>query len=323
MSARKVHPRNQSCLYRVTSPAMLAVRLKLTEKQLSALVASQDNYIRWTDKKTGREIQQPKPLLRLVHDRVGKLLSRIETPDFLHSAIKGRSYISNATAHCPTLPSVKIDIKKFYPSTRAQAVYHFFFDRMQCAGDVAGMLAAMLTVEGHLATGSAASPILSYFAYEDMFGEIATWAEAKGCTMTCYVDDMVFTGKGATPSLLFDIRNIAKPYRLWTHKAFTFGPGQPKVITGLAVTRGGPRLPNDRKAVIRRSLQAYRADSEGTPMATLRTMVGRLHEAAQVDPSWRLNAVWASKQLKARERAALAQAVRTCPVAEVDVEARR
>uniref|UniRef100_B0SYD3 RNA-directed DNA polymerase n=1 Tax=Caulobacter sp. (strain K31) TaxID=366602 RepID=B0SYD3_CAUSK len=294
---------------------MLADRLRLSEKQLALLVASADNYICWVDKKTGREIQQPKPVLRSVHDRVGKLLSRIETPDFLHSAIKGRSYISNATTHCPALPSVKVDIKKFYPSTRAHAVYHFFLDRMQCAGDVAGMLAAMLTVEGHLATGSSASPILSFFAYEDMFGEIAELAEVRGCAMTCYVDDMVFTGKGATPRLLFEIRNIAKPYRLWTHKAFAFGPGQPKVITGLAVTLGGPRLPNDRKAVIHESLQGYRQDPEGTATSTLRSLVGRLHEAAQVDPSWRPRAVWAAAELRARERASVSP-----PAGQTDID---
>ncbi|NBW07264.1 MAG: RNA-directed DNA polymerase [Caulobacteraceae bacterium] len=279
---------------------MLAKRLHISLGQLHALLASKDNYYRWLDKKTKREIQQPKPTLRLVHDRVAKLLARIETPDFLHSAIKGRSYISNATCHSPDLPSVKVDIKKFYPNTRAQAVFHFFSDRMQCAGDVSGMLAELLTVDGHLATGSSASPILSFFAYEDMFAAIYANARQRGCVMTCYVDDMVFTGKGATPKLIHEVREIARPYRLWTHKTKAFGPGEPKVITGLAVTTSGPRVPNDRKATIITELRRFQGAPASTTIELLRTLVGRLHEAAQIDPSWKTKALWASAQLRLR-----------------------
>lgn len=279
---------------------MLAKRLAISRGQLDALLASKDNYLRWPDKKTGRDIQQPKPLLRSVHDRVAKLLAKIETPDFLHSAIKGRSYISNASTHCAKLPSVKVDIKKFYPNTRSQAVYHFFRDRMGCAEDVSGMLAHLLTVDGHLATGSAASPILSYFAYEDMFGEIAEKARLRGCVMTCYVDDMVFTGKGATPRLIHEVKEVARPYRLWTHKTKAFGPGEPKVITGMAVTTSGPRVPNNRKAVILAELGRFRRAPATTTVELLRKLVGRLHEAAQIDPAWKPKALWASAQLRLR-----------------------
>ncbi len=279
---------------------MLAKRLHISRNQLSVLLASDANYNCWIDKKTKREIQQPKPILRSVHDRVAMLLARIETPDFLHSAIKGRSYISNATCHCPTLPTVKVDIKKFYPNTRAQAVFHFFKDRMQCAEDVAGMLAKLLTIDGHLATGSSASPILSFFAYEDMFTEIAEKARLRGCVMTCYVDDMVFSGKGATPRLIHEVREVARPYRLWTHKTKTFGPGEPKVITGLAITTTGPRVPNDRKATILKELRQLRRSPGTTTVALLRSLVGRLHEAAQIDPSWKSQARWASMQLRMR-----------------------
>src|SRR5258705_185981 len=84
-----------------------------------------------------------------------------KTPEFLHSAIKGRSYVTNASEHGPNAPTIKVDIRRFYPSIRAAAVFHFFRDHMQCAEDVAGILTKLLTVDGHLPTGSSASPILS------------------------------------------------------------------------------------------------------------------------------------------------------------------
>lgn len=287
MVERLAYPKNQSWFYKITSPAQLADRLFLEPEQLDRLLKADENYVRWTDKKTGRPIQQPKPLLEGVHKRVGVLLSRIETPEFLHSAIKGRSYISNASRHDPNHPTVKIDVRKFYPSTRAQAVFHFFRDRMMCDGDVAGMLARLLTVDGHLATGSSASPILSYFAYDDMFAEIEALAVDRDSVMTCYVDDMVFTGPGATRRLIYDIIQVVRRYRLWGHKTKVFKAGQPKVITGVAVTRVGGRLPNKRQKAINDELSLLEsAPNDNERLKIMRRLLGRMYEAVQVDPSW-------------------------------------
>lgn len=287
MAERRTHPRNQSQLYKIMNPAQLADKLGIKHKQLNQLLKADDNYIRWVDEKTSRLIQQPKPLLDVVHKRVGLLLSRIETPDFLHSAIKGRSYVSNASQHASNQPTAKIDIRKFYPSIRAQAVFHFFRDRMKCAEHVAGMLTQLLTADGHLATGSSASPILSYFAYEDMFSEIEMLAVSRECKMTCYIDDMASTGKGATRRLIYGMNKILARYRLLGHKTKLFKARQPKVITGVAIVSDGIRLPNKRQKIIRQDLALL--DSAGNDSCRLeinRRLVGRLFEAAQIDPRW-------------------------------------
>ena len=299
MPARRTHARNQSRLYKIKSPAQLATVLQLEQSGLKLsglklLEEADDNYTRWTDKKTGRAMQRPKPLLEKVHRRVGILLARIETPEFLHSAVKGRSYISNAEQHAIDKPTIKMDIRKFYPSVRAQAVFHLFRDRMACAGDVAGILARLLTVDGHLATGSSVSPILSYFAYEDMFGEIEDLAVQRGCAMTCYVDDMIFTGPGATRRLVYDLTRVARRYRLRAHKIKVFQAGQPKVITGVAVTKIGKRLPNKRQQTIKQEMAALRtAETHAERFTITCRLTGRLFAAAQVDP-----ATWHSKALQ-------------------------
>lgn len=300
MPARRTYARNQSRLYKIKSPAQLASLLLLTPQGMKRLAEAGDNYIRWSDKKTGRAIQEPKAVLEKVHRRVGSLLARIETPQFLHSAVKGRSYITNAERHAIDKPTVKIDIRKFYPSVRAQAVFHFFRDRMSCAGDVAGILARLLTVDGHLSTGSSVSPILSYFAYEDMFGEIEDLSVQRGCAMTCYVDDLVFTGLGATRRLVYDLTQIVRCYRLWVHKTKVFQAGQAKVITGVAVTSVGQRLPNERRQTIKRgraALKAAKTDEERLPI--MRRLAGQLFAAAQIDPTtWRSQAVQMSDAMR-------------------------
>lgn len=285
------HDRNQSILYKVTSPQMLADRLLISREELDALLTDADPYKRWIDKKSGRAIQEPRPRLAKVHRRIATLLSRIDTPPNLHSAKKGRSYISNAAAHSVEDGCVKIDVRRFYPSARAQAVYHFFLDRMSCDGDVAGMLAKLLTVDGHLPTGSSASPIVSYFAYEDLFHELAVLAEACGCKMTVYVDDIVFTGAGATRRLLFDARRAIGKRHLHGHKTKLFRPGQPRVITGVVVTNSGLRLPNRRQVRIADDQKLFDALPLGREKLNVaRRLTGRLFEASQIDAGWRVRA---------------------------------
>lgn len=291
------YPRNQSIFYKITSPQMLADRLRVTFDELNELCAATDNYKRWTDKKTGRPIQEPKPKLDKVHKRVAWLLAKIETPDYLHSAIRGRSYITNASGHSVDACCVKIDVRKFYPSVRSQAVHHFFLDRMLCSGDVAGILTKLLTVDGHLPTGSSSSPILSYFAYEDMFDALAKLAASKGCVMTVYVDDVVFTGIGATRGLLYAARKIFSSYRLHGHKTKLFRPGQPRIITGVAVTKEGMKLPNKRQKGIAEDFAVFDGLPNGREKLMIaRRLTGRLFEASQVDPSWRSKAEMVAAQ---------------------------
>lgn len=285
------YPRNQSIFYKVTSPQMLADRLCVTLDELNELCAATDNYKRWTDKKTGRPIQEPTPKLDKLHKRVAMLLAKIDTPDYLHSAIKGRSYITNASGHSVDTGCVKIDVRKFYPSIRSQALHHFFLDRILCAGDVAGSLTKLLTVDGHLPTGSSSSPILSYFAYEDMFEALAALAKTNGCIMTVYVDDVVFTGVGATRGLLYAARKVFASFRLHGHKTKLFRPGQPRIITGVAVTKEGMKLPNKRQKSIAEDFATLNALPNGREkLIVARRLTGRLFEASQIDPAWRSKA---------------------------------
>jgi RNA-directed DNA polymerase len=283
---RKPYLLNQSPFYKLKSLPQLADVLCVSGNTMAAPLAAQENYIRFTTR-AGRGVQWPKPTLRRIQKRVADLLSRIETPEFLHSAKRGRSYITNADQHSPALPSVKVDIHKFFRSVRPPAVFHFFKDKMLCALDVAGVLTKLLTVDGYLPTGGNASPILSYFSYMDMFSEIELLAVQQDCAMSCLVDDMTFTGPGATGNLIFEVRRIMARYRLRAHKTKVFRGGQVKVITGVAVTMGGRRVPNKRQRAIARDLRDLSAaQSDEAQLRILPRAIGRLYEAAQVDAAW-------------------------------------
>jgi len=291
LNERKRYSLDQSPLYKIKSIGQLGDILKTDRKTINYLVSSNDNYIRFTTQ-TDRDIQWPKPSLRRIQKRAADLLSRIETPEFLHSARRGRSYITNAAKHSAMLPGLKVDIRKFFQSVRVPAVFHFFRDKMLCEPDVAAVLAKLFTVDRHLPTGGNVSPILSYFTYMDMFAEIDSVARQRDCVMTCLMDDMTFTGPGATRQLLYDVQCILRRYRLWAHKTQIFKSHQARVITGVAVTIRGLRVPYKRqRAIARDRRELSRAQSDEMRLDILKHAIGRLHEAAQVDVAWRPRAV--------------------------------
>ncbi len=306
---------NQSALFRLTSPARLAKILLVDRAELVRLLANQDNnYKVWQDRKTGRWIEEPKPELKRIHIRVARLLSQIETPAYLHSGVKLRSYITNASEHPAHLPSVKLDVKKFFPSARAAEVFHFFRDTLEYPDDVAGMMTCLLTFRGHLPTGGNASTILSFWAYKPMFDQIAVEAFARGCSFTLYVDDMTLTGRFANRQLMLVARRVVGSYRLRAHKAHHFAPGRPRVVTGVAMTRHGKRLPKRRQKLIADGWdQVNSAPTASAKLALLNVLVGRICEAAEVDASWRP---------RKREAVAFRRAVARSALTEIAIDSR-
>ena len=288
MSTHKRVPLWGSALFRLTSPRRLAEILLVPRSTLERLVkAGDDNYLVRPDKKSGRIIEEPKPQLKLIHQRFARLLAQIETPDYLHSGVKGRSYITNANAHNADQPCIKLDIKKFFPSSSSHHVQRFFEDVLEYPPDVASRAKQLLTYGGHLPTGGNASTILSFWAYKPMFDEIAAFAIDMGCEFTLYVDDMSITGAFANRQCQQAPRKIVARYALRAHKAKAFAPGQPRVLTGIAKTRRGREVPHRRaKGIADLEHQEATAETMADKLKIMPSLIGKLSEAAIVDPSW-------------------------------------
>ena len=288
MNTHKRVPLKGSALFRLTSPRRLAEMLLVPRATLERLVeAGDDSYLVRPDRKSGRIIEEPKPQLKLIHQRFARLLAQIETPDYLHSGVKGRSYITNANAHGADDACVKLDIKKFFPSSSSHHVQRFFEDVLEYPPDVASRAKQLLTHDGHLPTGGNASPILSFWAYKPMFDEIDTLARENDCEFTLYVDDMSITGVFANRKFQQAARKIIARYGLRAHKAKTFSPNQPRVLTGIAKTRRGREVPHRRaKGIAQLEQQEAEAETTADKLRVMPSLIGKLSEAAIVDPSW-------------------------------------
>lgn len=283
------YPLSQSQLFKVTSPRRLAEILGLEEVELEELANRLDNYKRFkVGKAKKRDVQEPKDRLRAIHKRISRWLARIETPDYLHSAIKGRSYITNAKAHRSDMNLIKVDIRSFFQNVTRHAVYLFFVETMQCRSDVAMLLAKALTVDGHLPTGSPVSPILSYYTHKRMFDGIANLAAEYALTFTVYIDDMCLSGDSASHAMLFKVRGIIAKAGLKSHKCRFCPAGKPRVVTGVAMTETGAKLPHRRHLKIKEGFAQVDLLPPGRQKdAAIAALISRMHEAAQLDPSWK------------------------------------
>jgi RNA-directed DNA polymerase len=229
--------------------------------------------------------------LQAIHLRVHRLLSKVAVPDYLHSAVKGRSYLSNAASHLVKDPVIKIDIKKFFASVPQQAVLRFLRTSCRCRSDVAKLLSKILVFNGKIATGSSASPILAYYAFKPMFDEIAALAASLGLTFTCYVDDMTLSGLAATNATLMKVREIISRHGLKSHKTRKFKAGDPRIITGVCLAVGGHRVPNKLHLKIATDFENFASEGDrDLRKKTLFSLLGRLEAAGLIDPKYKARA---------------------------------
>lgn len=295
----------QGCwLFAIVSKKDLARRLTtethpVSVGDLERLINDATKYRVFLNKKS-REIQEPKPELQRLHKRIHVLLSRVAVPDYLHSAVKGVSYLTNARAHSGSAPALKLDVRKFFQSVPKWAVFDFFYRVMHCRKDVAGLLADLLTIASHLPTGSSASPIMSYYAFRDMFDELYALAKSKNLKMTCYVDDITFSGTAATTTVLNEARSIISKHGLKSHKTRQFSGSTPKVITGVCIAPNEVRVPNKLHLKISQGFKALRsAETTEEKARAAASLLGRLGAARQIDPRFGARATTLRSQLRA------------------------
>lgn len=280
--ALKLYPIHQSPLFRIRGKGQFGKVLNV-DWDATAKLLPEDNYRVWVNEK-GREIQQPMRWLAQIHNRLGKLLSRIELPDYVYSQ-KGRSYADNARIHVGGVPLIKTDIRSFYPSTSWKMVYQMFVQDFKCAADVSHLLADICCYkQEHLPTGSPLSGRVAFFASKPMFDEISEIASEEDCKMSLYVDDLTISGPGATKNLLGRIRKTISQhgYKTKQAKSITYSSESFKPVTGAIVASDSLRLPNKRHKKIWEARKNLASANPAEKVQLLRSLRGREQEAKQI-----------------------------------------
>lgn len=290
---------DQCALFKTGSKKRLATLLLCDQAAMQNLADSTHNYKifeipaqndEFSPPRKKRLAQEPKEELRRIHVRILKLLKRIVVPPYLHSAVRGRSYKTNASSHLGSAQLLKVDIKKFFPSTTESRVFSFFADQLQCAPDIARLLAKICTCHGVIPTGSPLSPLLSFYANRPMFDELADLANANQLTFTCYIDDVVFSGSDLRRGFIGDVVSIvdAHGHKIAHGKTRFYSAREPKLVTGVIVKGNQLCVPHSRFKKARAIEKALSTSSE--PARTLylvEKLNGLIGEAATIDPRFR------------------------------------
>ncbi len=287
MTARERYPIDQSPLFRLNSRNRLAQRVFNVELSwLESLARQGDANFRVFDVVQGakkRQVEIPKPILERLHRRIFTLLERIEKPDYLHSGVKGRSYITNAKVHVGLVPLVKLDLKKFYPSVSGALVYRFFCSQMQCSPDVAGLLTTLTTYDNHVPTGSCASQLLAFFATKPMFDALDEIAIEHGVRGTVYVDDLTFSGREATPSYLWKIKQCVHAHGFAYHKERIYTCEQLKLVTGVIIDGNRIAVLPSKEFEIWRRQKALEHGDLPSKAAAINSLIGSVVAAGQIE----------------------------------------
>ncbi len=229
-----------------------------------------------------RRFFKPEKRLKKIQKQICKLLTRIETPEWLHSGKKGRSYLTNAESHQEGKYIRKMDISAFYESTRKADVYRMFMNTFLMADDIAKLMTYLVTYEGIIPTGCPTSLIVAFWTYKEMFEEINTVALKYGCIFTLYVDDMTFSSQRPIPRQMHDeVERILKRYKFISKRSKDryYQGKESKVITGVVIKNGEKCVLNKHRKKIIEQYRLYKDNGDNRS-----NLMGMLGVARHVEP---------------------------------------
>lgn len=282
---KKRYPLRDCALYKLRSKRRLFSVLKSTQEEVKFLSSSEDNYICF--EKDGRTIEQPKPRMDRVHTRIASLLCRIQPANNLHSGVKGRSNITNASEHLGSSNNlIATDIRAFYSSTKRSHVFDFFLNALECSPDVANILSKLSTFDDHVPTGSRLSMPIAYFANQNMFRAFERFAEQAGATITIYVDDLTFSGNSLSTSCIPELKHIAYKFghNLHPKKTKFYEANSYKLVTGVALKGAELRAMNRHQRKMHLAIKHWESSGDET---NIESTIGLLTYLGSVQPRWK------------------------------------
>jgi hypothetical protein len=297
------HPIQQSALFRLSSRKRLAHSiLDVDLTFLECLARGPSNFNTFTVTTGGKErnIELPNSTLQTIHRKLFHLLGRIETPDYLHSGVPGRSYITNAKVHLGNVPLVSLDIKKFYPSISGATVFRFFSSALECSQDVAGLLTRLCTHRNRLPIGSCISQTLAFHASRPLFDALHQLAVEAQVRDSYYVDDLTWSGPNATPSFLWKAKQVVHRHGFEHHKGRYFPANQRRIVTGVMIDGVQTTIRPSQEFELWKSFQDLGDIPPNEQAKALDRLIGRAEAATQIDARFER---WVSRLRRKRERA--------------------
>ena len=228
----------------VTSYAAIAALFGYNEGFVQSLLYRNRHHYREFKIPKGRgfrTIYAPHVGLKLIQKWLGTHFQALwTTNDSVYGFVPGRSHLAAAARHLGSEWVVSVDIQNFFPSVKVIRVKSVL-EQIGYNDEFSKYAIARLTcLNGGLAQGSPASPVLSNIALNDLDNEISKFSKKNNFVYTRYADDLVMSGKDGDPNealvyiknkILEDGWNISEhktslnrtPHRLKVHGLLVHG----------------------------------------------------------------------------------------------------
>lgn len=283
----KFYTLDQSPFFKLQSKKKLFELLNVNNQEIKSIINNKHNFYKCFNDQ-GRDIQSPLKVLYKIHNRISSLICRLNSPDYLHSGIKDRTYISNAAAHTNGKALLTSDIRHFFSSTKQSMVFNFFRRDMKCSVDVSQILSELSCINGHIPTGSQLSMPMAFWSNKCMFDEFKRLSDKHEVLMTVYVDDITFSGSNSNKLFLSTLKKIAIRYGHLLHpeKSKIYKKDDVKIVTGVALKNNEILITNKNHLKLKNDFDAYQFISHINGVKSsvcYQKLSGRLNALGQID----------------------------------------
>ena len=286
----------------------LAALLRIQPKKLAYIiykVKDEDRYSTFEiPKKRGgaRTITAPEGRLKTIQRRLAaELLEAYPERHCVHGFAKGKSIRSNARAHLHKRWVINIDLKDFFPSIHFGRVVGVFKAEPFSFGDrLAREIANICCFNKALPQGAPTSPIISNFICWRLDNELFKYAKSCKCIYTRYADDIAFSGDEIPVAFIKYVKDIISDcgFEVNEKKVRLYGKKGNKILTGISLASGKPRVPRDYRRNLEKELyyvKKYGIDAHMNHMKIrrynyLESLIGRVDFWQMVEPDNKLAA---------------------------------
>ena len=122
------------------------------------------------------------------------ILDQLYISSAAHGFSKGKTIITNASAHLGNQQILKMDIRDFFPSIRQNRIIGLFRS-LGYSWKVCVLLSQVCSSNGRLPQGAATSPALSNILFFAADCRLKALADDLGVTYTRYADDLTFSSQ--------------------------------------------------------------------------------------------------------------------------------
>lgn len=239
----------------------LSLLMGIDYGHLSATVHAAERFYREFDipKRSGgtRTITAPYPSLKYMQKWIyDNILASRDTHLCAHGFVRKRSILTNAVAHENCGALLKMDIENFFGSIPQNYVINYFSKELGYSNNVAWILSEICCLDGFLPQGAPTSPALSNLISLSLDRRLYRLAKRFNLKYTRYADDIAFSGKEIPQTFIKYVTSIAQNcgFKINPGKTRLYGKGGSKIIAGVSLATGKPRIPRDYRRKLRQEL---------------------------------------------------------------------